>query len=74
MATQRILDMGFNTELGKTQRIKIHDAKDPISGSEVAAAMDEIIGKNIFDSSGGDLSSKKDARLVTTDITELSLE
>lgn len=73
MAGQRVLEMSFNTQLGKTQRIKVYDAKDPISGAEVATAMDNIIAKNIFASTGGNLTGKIDARLVTTDTTELNL-
>lgn len=73
MADQRVLEMGFNTQLGKTQRIKVYDAKDPLSGAEVAAAMDNIIAKDIFASTGGNLTAKIDARLITTETTELDL-
>lgn len=73
MAASRILEMDFNTELGKTQRIKIYDAKDPLTGAEVATAMDSIIAKNIFTSTGGELTAKIDARIVTTESSELSL-
>lgn len=70
---RRILDMGFNTQAGKTQRIRVYDAKDPITGAEVAAAMDDIIAKNIFTSTGGNLTGKVDAKLIVTDTTDLSV-
>ena len=68
---RRILDMGFNTQAGKTQRIRVYDAKDPITGAEVSTVMDAIIAKNIFTSSGGNLTGKIDAKLIVTDTTEL---
>jgi hypothetical protein len=73
MATTRILEMDFNSELGRTQRIRIYDAKEPLTGAEVAAAMDIIITKNIFTSVGGELTAKIDARIVATDSSTLSL-
>jgi hypothetical protein len=73
MAAQRTLEMDFNSELGRTQRIRIYDAKDPLTGAEVAAAMDSIITKNIFTGPGGNLTGKIDARLVITDSTDLDL-
>ncbi|MEQ8235195.1 MAG: DUF2922 domain-containing protein [Syntrophomonadaceae bacterium] len=73
MAAVRTLEMDFNTELGRSQRIRIYNAKDPITGAEVAAAMDSIIAKNIFTGPGGDLTGKLDARVVITESTELDL-
>lgn len=73
MAAQRTLEMDFNTELGRTQRIRVYDAKDPLTGAEVAAAMDSIIAKNIFTSTGGNLTGKLDARIITTDTEDVSL-
>lgn len=73
MAVERILEMDFNTELGRTQRIRVYDAKDPITGAEVAAAMDSIIAKNIFTGTGGNLTAKIDARVIVTDSSELDL-
>jgi len=73
MAVERTLEMDFNTELGRTQRVRVYDAKDPITGAEVAAAMDSIIAKNIFTSTGGNLTSKLDARVIVTDSSDLDL-
>ncbi|NMC14555.1 MAG: DUF2922 domain-containing protein [Chloroflexi bacterium] len=73
MAAVRILEMDFNTELGKTQRIRVYDAKDPLTGAEVATAMDSIITKNVFTGTGGNLISKLDARVVITDTSSLAL-
>ena len=73
MAAVRTLEMDFNTELGRTQRIRIYNAKDPLTGPEVAAAMDSIITKNIFTGTGGNLTGKLDARIVITDSNALTL-
>ena len=73
MAAQRTLEMDFNSELGRTQRIRIYDAKDPLTGAEVAASMDSIIASNIFTGPGGNLTGKIDARIIITDSTDLDL-
>ena len=73
MAVVRTLEMDFNTELGRTQRIRVNDAKDPMTGAEVAAAMDSIISKNIFTGTGGNLTAKIDARVIVTDSSALDL-
>jgi hypothetical protein len=65
--------MSFNTELGRTQRIRVNDAKDPLTGAEVTAAMDIIISKNIFTGTGGNLTAKIDAQVVVTDSSSLDL-
>ena len=73
MAATRTLEMDFNTELGRTQRIRVYDAKEPLTGAEVATAMDNIIAKNIFTSTGGKLTTKIDARVVISDSSGLTL-
>ncbi|MEA4924872.1 MAG: DUF2922 domain-containing protein [Syntrophomonadaceae bacterium] len=73
MAAVRSLEMDFTTELGRTQRIRVYNAKDPLTGAEVAAAMDTIIARNIFSSTGGDLIGKIEARLVVTDSSDMVL-
>ncbi|MEA1960478.1 MAG: DUF2922 domain-containing protein [Bacillota bacterium] len=73
MATQRTLEMDFATELGKTQRIRVYDAKDPLTDAEVAAAMDNIVAKNIFTGSGGNITGKIAARTIVTEKSELNL-
>ncbi len=73
MAAVRVLEMDFNTELGRTQRIRVYDAKDPLTSAEVALAMDDIIAKNIFTGTGGNLTGKIEARLVITDSSDIVL-
>jgi hypothetical protein len=73
MATQRVLEMDFNTVLGRTHRIRVYNANDPLTGAAVSAAMDSIIASNIFTSPGGDLTGKVEARVVITDKSDLIL-
>ncbi|MEQ8176512.1 MAG: DUF2922 domain-containing protein [Syntrophomonadaceae bacterium] len=69
----RILEMTFSTELGKSKTIRVYNAKAALTGAEVAAAMDNIIAKNIFAGGGGDITGKVKAQVVTTSTADLSL-
>jgi hypothetical protein len=40
---------------------------------ELSAAMDEIILQNAFATSGGDLVSKKEARIVERNVTAINI-
>lgn len=71
----RILEMTFSTELGKSKTIRVYNAKAALTGAEVAAAMDNVIAKNIFSGSGGggEITGKVRAQVVTTSTADLSL-
>lgn len=69
----RILDMTFSTELGKTKTLRVYDAIDPLTGAEVAAAMDSIITSNIFAGTGGNLTGKVKAQVITTTSADMTL-
>ncbi|MEN6463046.1 MAG: DUF2922 domain-containing protein [Syntrophomonas sp.] len=69
----RILEMTFSTELGKSKTLRVYNAKDPLTGAEVAAAMDNVIAKNIFTGSGGEITGKVKAQVVTTSTADLNL-
>lgn len=70
MITKR-LEMSFRNAGGGRVSISVLDPKDDLTEAEVQAAMQTIIGKNIFESSGGDLVGIASARVVTTDTTDL---
>lgn len=63
----------FNTELGKSKTMRVIDVKDPLSGAEVAAAMDTIIAKDIFSGSGGALTGKIRAQVIITSTSDVDL-
>ena len=69
----RVLEMVFNTELGKSKTMRVIDVKDPLSGAEVTAVMDTIITKDIFGGSGGALTGKIRARVVITSTSDVDL-
>lgn len=73
MAIQQTLEMDFLTQLNKTHRFRVYDVKDNLTTQDIAAVMDEIIDANIFSGSGGELTSKKAARLVTREVIEYEL-
>ncbi len=73
MNIQRTLELDFLSQLNKTHRLRVYNAKNDISPQEIAAVMDEIIDKNIFSGSGGELTGKIGARMVIRETTEYDL-
>lgn len=69
----KVLEMIFNTENGTSKTIRVTDVKETVGSTEVVAAMDMIIAKNVFRGSGGALIGKIDAHIVTTTTDEISL-
>ncbi|MBS3995418.1 MAG: DUF2922 domain-containing protein [Alkaliphilus sp.] len=67
----RRLEMVFNNELGRTSKITLDDVRDEVTQLDVQTAMENIINKNIFDTSGGELVGIESARIVTTAIEEM---
>ena len=73
MAVQKTLEMDFATELNRTHRIRIYDVRDDITPAEISAAMDQIITANLFSGSGGELTGKVNARIITKETEDISL-
>ncbi len=71
--TTRTLEMTFATELDKKHVIRVVDARSDAIDAEVTAAMDNIIGKNIFSGTGGELVEKVSARLITTQVDDFDI-
>jgi len=69
MATR--LRMSFLNALNNTTSMSLDDPKVDLTPAEVQTVMDDIIVKNIFNSSGGDLVAVKSADIVTTTVNEL---
>ena len=61
----KTLVMTFLNQLGSKVNITISGVKDALTQAEVAACMDTIIAKNIFNSTGGDLLTKNAATITT---------
>lgn len=67
--TAKTLRMVFRNQAGKNVTISLDNPRADVTSAEIEAAMDLIIARNIFTSSGGDLVSKQDIRIIdsTTD-------
>jgi hypothetical protein len=65
--------MDFATELNRTQRLRVYDARQDLNAADISTAMSNIIAKNIFNSNGGELTGKIAARIVTKDVEEIDL-
>ncbi|MBV7273836.1 DUF2922 domain-containing protein [Clostridiaceae bacterium UIB06] len=70
----KTLVMNFLNEAGKKVGVRVNNVKEDITEAEVKAAMDVIVDKNIFTSTGGDLKSKDSAELTDKNSTELSVK
>lgn len=68
------IELFFENEEGKTVKFSLDEPIDPVDTVTVNAAMDEIIAQNAFDSTGGELITKKSARLVENVIEEIDLD
>ncbi|NLI41749.1 MAG: DUF2922 domain-containing protein [Caldisericales bacterium] len=67
------LRMTFVNEAGNKYSLNFKDPKAGITAAEISAAMDVIIAKNIFETTGGDLVSKDSAVLIDTTETPLAV-
>lgn len=70
----KTLAMNFLNESGKKVAIRVSNVKDGITEAEVTAAMDVILAKNLFASTGGDLKVKDSAELIDKTSTEFTVK
>ena len=71
--TKRLV-MTFKTDGDKKVSLVVDDPRDDISESEIKAAMDLVIAKNIFAPNGADIAEAVEAKVVVTDTTPYDLE
>lgn len=69
--TKKILRMTFNNAAGSAFTLTLPQPKAALTAAEIEAVMDQIIAKNIFLTSGGDLVSKRDVKIVDTTTDDL---
>lgn len=70
---EKTLALTFRNQMGNTVSMTVDNIKDDITDAEVKTAMELIIDKNIFESTGGDLVSVASAQIVTRTVQELSV-
>ncbi|WLR51969.1 DUF2922 domain-containing protein [Bacillus tianshenii] len=67
------LEMKFVTQSGSTATVSVDVPVEPLDPAVVDAAMNQILTQNIFTTSGGDFTAKKEARIVQRTITPITL-
>jgi hypothetical protein len=71
--TEKQLELQFLNQEGKIVRLLIENPVEPLNPTQVSTVMDTIIAANVFTSNGGDFVAKKGARLLSSEVAELSL-
>jgi hypothetical protein len=69
--TTQTLRLVFKNQAGKNVTISLDNPRDEVTAAEIEAAMDLVIARNIFTSTGGDLVSKQDIRLIDSTTNDL---
>jgi hypothetical protein len=65
------LRMTFGAADGSSFSISLDKPKADLTTAQIETAMDTVISKNIFQSTGGNLVAKKDAKIIDTTITDM---
>ena len=73
MAVKNLV-MTFLNEEGARTSVTLPAARPDVTESEVSAAMDTIISKNVFYTNGGDLKSKHAAQITERIVTDLDVK
>ena len=71
VTNNQVLRMVFANQAGGNVTINLDNPIENLAAAEITAVMDTIIAKNIFTSTGGDLVSKKDAKIIDTASNDL---
>lgn len=69
----KTLEMQFTNEAGKVATISIESPIEPVDPVVLSAAMDTILTANVFVTAGGDLVSKRGARVVERNVLPVEL-
>lgn len=68
----KTLEMVFRNQAGKEAVLSIADPKDDLTKAQVDTVMQDILAKNVFVTTGGDLVQTVDARIRTRDAVSLA--
>jgi hypothetical protein len=69
----KTLMMTFLNQEGARASISLPGVRDDVTAEEVAATMDLIISRNVFESSGGDLVAKHSAQVTERTVTSIEV-
>lgn len=67
------LEMKFENQEGKIVTYALDYPIEPVDPEAVNAAMEEVIAQNAFSSTGGELVTKKSARVVEQTIEDIEI-
>jgi len=71
VTTSQTLRMVFRSQGGTSMTISLDNPRSDVTAAEIEAAMNTIISKNIFNTTGGDLASKYDIKIVDKTTNDL---
>jgi hypothetical protein len=66
------LQMIFSNAEGRNSTLSVTDPNPEITAVEVEAVMDSVIDKNVFQTTGGDITGKVRAQVVSRTVDVLS--
>lgn len=69
----KTLQMVFQNQSGNNVTISLPDVKEDLTAENIKAAMNIIIAKNVFESSGGDLVALMSANIISRDVEEINV-
>lgn len=70
----KVLELIFINAAGKKVTISVADPKEGLEEAAIRSAMEVIVAKNPFNTSGGDIVGISGARTVTRQVNEIYAE
>ncbi|WP_332695195.1 DUF2922 domain-containing protein [Halalkalibacter lacteus] len=67
------LELIFENEMGKNVTLSLDNPVEPVDPIAISAAMDAIVTENAFITNGGEIVTKKAARVVDRTVEEIEL-
>ncbi len=71
ISTSKNLRLVFDTTAGNSFTITLPEPKADLTAPQIETVMDLIIAKDIFTTSGGNLTAKRDIKIVDTVTNDL---
>ncbi len=71
MSVVKTLQLNFRNEEGRPVSISVSNPVEPVDAQAVEAAMETISQKNIFVTTGGDITDKVSARLISREVSDV---
>lgn len=67
----KTLRMVFKNQAGTNFTLTLDNPRDDVTSAEIEAVMDQIIAANVISTSGGDLASKYDVKIIDRTVNDL---